>query len=262
MINSERAKASPVVEDWRSRGAYSGSKHWKNKRWAWEFLRRNPRYQRLCRSNSPTLHLAEFGLSRFKDWTEPFLEAESIWAVENIRVVLPSSRRRGPPTEPIGDTQVALVFDFEWVNQMGQNGAIDAFLANCREALETEIRKVVRSDPYHYDREWEPGRGEENKLVWEERLDVKGPNKSYLEDYLLICDADANNAGDRAILNALFDVSEDRSLDASIYSLLKDSTAKLEKLRTAAYEIVRWKYLELLPRQFRRVRIDQDFSDA
>jgi hypothetical protein len=46
----QEKKAMPETEraDWRDDTLYDGRKDWSNRCWAWEFLRRNVKYQKLC----------------------------------------------------------------------------------------------------------------------------------------------------------------------------------------------------------------------
>lgn len=57
---------------------YEGHENWPPRRWAWEFLRRNDRFRRACRSVDPQdirgqkKIAREFGLREFKDYRMPF----------------------------------------------------------------------------------------------------------------------------------------------------------------------------------------------
>lgn len=57
--------------------AYASAATWPKKKWAWEFLRRNPEFQRRCKQVDADPKLADevaqqFGLKQFKHAKEPF----------------------------------------------------------------------------------------------------------------------------------------------------------------------------------------------
>lgn len=106
---------------------YKNYLNWTYKRWAWEFLRRNPKYINACkkvRNGTPEQQqeVAEnFGLKEFKSYTQPYKSVNS--RVPKFIVGVPSIFYKKTATEDfqyrrikLTQSQVLIRFDFQHAN--------------------------------------------------------------------------------------------------------------------------------------------------
>lgn len=131
---------------------YAGHEEWPNVKWAWEFLRRNPKFQAICIqiAKLPKVRLrlfkeknaaATFGLKKYKHYSEDFSEgiqpkfmtaSVSYWSRVSEkryeRLVLPSDLSKGE----------ALV-KFDITSMMKSTKSLDAQLDEARRRLEKSL---------------------------------------------------------------------------------------------------------------------------
>lgn len=243
---SLRNSPKPVQQqrpDWRDANAHSLSGEWTGRRWAWEFLRRNPNYQAVSGKSMPGL-AAEFGVALMKPHQEDYtseMESSGFWAVERLRFF--RSGTVNSLSRPLAASELALVFDLEHINKMGQ-AAIHVMLAKCKQALEEELLRVTvgRSirGPKIREQFVEPG-----------RLRVKGVNGYRLLHLLRLLDATQKNASDHEIIATLYPQYA-HALNSEIASSheLAMAREKMSEDKKTAFGIMESGYLELIPRDY------------
>lgn len=241
MVNSPNPKRQQRP-DWRSVDAYIGSAQWTGRRWAWEFLRRNPEYQAVSEKSTPTLG-ARFGVVRMKSYQEEYtleMERGGFWAVEHLGVIRPGANSS---TTTLTGSELALVFDLDHINKMGQ-GAIHVMLAACKQALENELLRVTIGGsgrgPKIRERFIEPG-----------RLGVKGVRHFRLLHLLRLLDATQKKAADEEIITLLYPQYRG-ALTSGLGPSHEFAMAReklLEDKKTSGL-LMESGYLELIPRDY------------
>lgn len=228
--------------DWRAADAYIGSAQWTGRRWAWEFLRRNPEYQAVSEKSVPTL-AARFGVVRMKSYQEeytPEMEHGGFWSVEHVGVIRPGLNRS---TKTLEDSELALVFDLDHINKMGQ-GAIHVMLAACKRTLEKELLRVTIGGPAR-------GPMIRERFVRPGRPGVKGVRHFRLLHLLRLLDATQKKASDEEIITLLYLQYRNVltcGLGASHESAMaRDKVSEDKKTATLLMESG---YLELIPRDY------------
>ena len=115
---------------------------WTYSRWAWEFLRRNVKFQEDCER---VLHgsleqrrtmARSFGLAEYKYFKEPHLVGDRcIWLPEAICKYKPGGDKEISTMIRLKPGEVALVFDLNLIEQVGAS-TLDAQLYTARTVLE------------------------------------------------------------------------------------------------------------------------------
>ncbi len=130
-------------------------KTWSFSRWAWEFLRRNPEFQRRCdlvmnAQSGPRRGMArEFGLAEFKHYKESHAhgENECLWLSEAICKYDAANNDRSKSVEfSLKRGEVALVFDLMQIKKVGL-ATIDAQLSAARAVLLEYFEKLGEIAP-------------------------------------------------------------------------------------------------------------------
>jgi len=113
---------------WDDDEEYAGSDTWSYRRWAWEFLRRNPAYQAACRTaprhrgadNSEVA--AKFGRLDLRPYWSRYGygdDQRSMWLAEHVDVVTTLPWSGAPLDKPLREGQVALIFDLVQTSAAG-----------------------------------------------------------------------------------------------------------------------------------------------
>jgi hypothetical protein len=89
----KKATDETIRTDWRDDTLYEGRKQWSNRCWAWEFLRRNEKYQEVCKTIKGPSKVrrakaaAEFGRCDLKMYTQSYgvkEDSEKHWLSETV----------------------------------------------------------------------------------------------------------------------------------------------------------------------------------
>lgn len=129
--------------EWNKEDTYPvGWNDWSYSRWAWEFLRRNTKFQEACERllNAPEERqramARSFGLLEFKYFKEPHRDGNGcFWLPEAICKVHPGKDKVINAMVRLNPGEVALVFDLNLVGKVGMS-TLDAQLCNARAILE------------------------------------------------------------------------------------------------------------------------------
>ena len=139
--------------DWNDLTTYpKNPESWSFSRWAWEFLRRNEKFQTACDAESNMsaqqrqTTAREFGLTEYKHFKEPHGSgAKCIWLSESICKYELGTNQGDRFELTLNRGEVALVFDLMQV-KVGGLAAIDAQLYTARTTL-IEFLKEIDEKP-------------------------------------------------------------------------------------------------------------------
>ena len=129
--------------EWNKEESYPANwNDWSYSRWAWEFLRRNTKFQEHCErllnaSAGPQRAMARsFGLAEYKHFKEPHeAGARCLWLPEYFCKFSASKDKEISAMFRLKPGEVALVFDLNLIGQVGKS-ALDAQLHTARSILE------------------------------------------------------------------------------------------------------------------------------
>jgi hypothetical protein len=114
--------------DWRYPSAYGDPTNWTDRRWAWEFLRRNANYQNIASFIGPAKLQQSVGrrFGRIKlrpYWVEYGVEEESsnVWLVDRIVVEHGWEGGDSKPQSPLADTEIGLKIDLAIIMESGES---------------------------------------------------------------------------------------------------------------------------------------------
>ncbi|MBK5119193.1 hypothetical protein IQ288_04790 [Burkholderia sp. R-69980] len=160
---------------WNDEGSYPpGLENWSHRRWAWEFLRRNPDYQEACRSvdrepawlesyqagnagrgrgsqgmlaaRQRNAELAgRFGRCELKWFGEEYRDEEDkqrLWLAETVTQIKGSRPSGSEIRMELENGQVAMIFDLNRCLESGQ-AAKSSMLAHARKILDQELDTYV-----------------------------------------------------------------------------------------------------------------------
>lgn len=134
--------------DWRNEKNYEGHEGWNYRLWAWQFLKRNPYYQKLSHSPGPQsrVHAQDFGRVNLKHYKARYTEgddADICWLTEGVSKI---EVRSSPETVAhyLERGEVLMVFDLKRT-VTGGRAAISAMIANAKRALYGELDKFESS---------------------------------------------------------------------------------------------------------------------
>jgi hypothetical protein len=208
---------------WLSSDTYSGNEKWGYRRWAWEFLSRNPKSRSLFLGSTETRAAAcrRFGLVNLpnlrsvdKDSKERYwlseLVSEHIACRKSDEVNVGLNLKRG---------QVAIVFDLSQTIHAGR-AAIDSLLSDARAKLFEEL------DWYETEL---AARNMPTPKVFK-------PRRNSLLRWLTLCDALAADATDEQLIPVLYPGDP-----------LKTAKKRLAGDKVRAKEMMRQGYLTLVP---------------
>ncbi|HLO96631.1 MAG TPA: hypothetical protein VK195_20155 [Burkholderiaceae bacterium] len=151
-MNTASTKHRPTGLDVQE---YDGYKKWTFKRWAWEFLRRNPEFAKQCKAagDDPAKQQAvadEFGLKRFKHYRSAYGHAPKPSFSDAI--VTSWSWKKDQPREPkmrISRGQVIIRFDLSAT--IKDVAALEAQLRNAKTLLtkrqRTYLQEIAAPEP-------------------------------------------------------------------------------------------------------------------
>lgn len=228
-LRSNRPLAS--FPDWRDRNAYEGYQDWSNRRWAWEFLRRNDEYRKTCarfrvtparegrsasafgRKEERKKAAAQFGRCDLKHYLEPYGHDDKgrNWLAESIVDWAAGTSDEGEQVEHfLLPGQVSIVFDLTQTEVAG-TAAIAVLMEHARQILDGELTRYVerhlkgprgaairrdpnlKPKPKHY----KPKRDVETRLKWlriYDALEIQGaPRRDVIEEYFSHLTGDPND---------------------------------------------------------------------
>lgn len=139
--------ARPV---WKDLGSYpKNAKSWTFSHWAWQFLRRNEKYQEVCNAESSMsarqrkAEARKFGLAEYKHFKEDFRgPSKCIWLTEAICKYQLGSHDGQEVDFRLDRGEAALVFDLRQV-KVGGLAAIEAQLYTARTTLMEYLEEIV-----------------------------------------------------------------------------------------------------------------------
>ncbi|KAB8050756.1 hypothetical protein GCN74_26790 [Janthinobacterium sp. FT14W] len=224
---------------WSDEGNYSAHLSWSYRRWAWEFLRRNPAYQKACNIVGPRRkHVSlEFGRVNLKPFKAVYGEDDNFryWLPELITDTDSCHLDEGEEVHyHLKNGQVAIVFDLSRTVGGGL-AAINSMLSHAKMRLFKELEE--------YDKSFN-GKGREAPQI-------KKPRRDKLLQRLRICDAIHMDATDEEIILNFypFSCSENKLPTgvelARVVRLIKED-------KKAAKELMEGGYLALVPLDYRQ----------
>jgi hypothetical protein len=248
------AKKVEVLEKWfpagwDDDGFYQGAENWSFKRIAWEFLRRNPKYQEVCDQHKPArgprqkrwpelarpygrVSLDSYRMDFADDGRHPnewFEGFELVGGYEDQR--LPEDR-----VFTLRDGEIAILFDLDSTARAGN--------AVIKSAME-RIEKLLRLEAHHYasrlelDSEWGNSRAVKKANMF------KPPSKTLLLRYLRLYDAiEIFHASHREVMKFYGSRYADFDNDPLFRIAVKN---KISKNLNEAKRYVNEKYITLLP---------------
>ena len=139
--------------EWRDAEAYGDVRSWSYRRWAWEFLRRNAKYQQLGGlAGPPHIHLErgrQFGRARIRPYWMDYDAAEEgddVWLVDQIAYAQGWNGWDTKAPTSLAPTEMWIKFDLALVMESGEV------------ALNVLMAKIKREVGKHMDACWgEPG---------------------------------------------------------------------------------------------------------
>lgn len=235
----QTAKERP---DWRKIEHYVDAENWTGRRWAWEFLRRNPAYQAVSEKPNP-VRAAKFGIARLKPFQEeygPEMESDGFWAGESSKVLRPGQVGVSASLKP---SEFAVVFDLELFNKMG-TGAMHVMLAACKRALERELRRVTVGENLR-------GPMVRDQFVERGKLGIKGVRHFNLLHLLRLLDATQKKADIEDIIGELYPECKMALQDGPGQQYeLAVAKEKVAIDKKKALDLMEKGYLELIPRDY------------
>lgn len=130
---------------------YEDHETWTNKRWAWEFLLRNPDFQKACdgldEGATPQKKRAiarKFGLAKFKHYDEPYESGdgestEPMFISKAVSPIRPQRQGNGRWIRPITIRPGQLAVRFDLRLALADNRILDAQIATARKILERQL---------------------------------------------------------------------------------------------------------------------------
>jgi hypothetical protein len=191
----DKSDSLHTLFDWKNHDYYDSSFAWSYRRWAWEFLRRNPDYQTACEKWKNTFPFAweksvwEFGRTDLKSYRSSYGNDDRarLWLCERI----PAPKGNYGEVETVVDLKlpighVSLVFDLRQAEKAGQ-AALTALLSHAKELLANELAKYEKSLQVH------------------QRSTTRKPRRNLLPIWLRIYDAiEYGNASEDEVIRFLY----------------------------------------------------------
>ncbi len=141
--------------DWKNEVSYGPTSRWSYRRWAWEFLRRNPEYQERSENLKEAMSghkkkLAhDFGRCNLKPFREPYGDddASRLWLAETID---PKAGKvlgnNGVPRFELRPGYAILMVDLTQATKSGR-AALTSLLRHAKELLAIELDKYEKTLP-------------------------------------------------------------------------------------------------------------------
>ncbi|RZI43679.1 DUF2285 domain-containing protein [Herbaspirillum sp. HC18] len=229
---------------WFATDSYPNSEEWSHRRWAWEFLRRNEKYQEasLSLKGSPKDRQArahEFGRKAFKSFKEDYKKQEDSnrhWLSETIMEWRSSNQKDGEEEDAnfkfkMSMKKVAIVFDLSQTIKGGE-AVITSLLDHAKEILTEEMYLYAQTLP-------EDQRPKQHK-----------PHENMYLTWLRVYDAiagysEAEEEVAKVLFPDKFGMREELSDDEK-----QKARKKVRALFRRAQEIVDEGYLQLVPRDY------------
>lgn len=125
-LQNEKWKAP----DWRVSESYGDTLSWSNRRWAWEFLRRNPAYQAINRFEGWPPHLQlqhgqPFGRKKIRAYWRDFDNSEEepgVWLLDQVDVTHGWDDWGTSKQRELRETEISLTFDLAVLARSGEAG--------------------------------------------------------------------------------------------------------------------------------------------
>jgi hypothetical protein len=226
--------------DWRDDSLYEGREDWSNRCWAWEFLRRNLKYQKLCTDTKwgPTTAKqylgTEFGRINLKRHTFSYgakEDNEEHWLSEGIIQMKPNDKNDSIVVHHLSAGEVAIVFNLGSTLYSGK-AAIAAQLYHAKKCLLNQLIKY------------------EQKLPADKKPKIRKPHRDLWPLLLRLYDAKMHcNASADEIIKILY--TSKRNKEKELDKLDKIAVGK--KISThfkLAKQMVDTGYLALIPLDF------------
>ena len=233
---------------------YGDYEKWSNRRWAWEFLRRNPEYIQACEEigisvgkkvAGPRYGKSEsiartFGRLKLKHYLEPYGndDATRNWTVESVIESDSGNDKIGRGEYELPPGWVSMLFDLSEIDTAG-TASITAMLGHAKEILLAEAKKhnardkvgpaLAGSRPEARARR--PDRNPEARLLLLQVFDA-----------LEIYQTTTTKVAEKLVTATIEEADETDQVEAS-----QKAEKKLSKLRVKARGYVNRGYLSLVP---------------
>lgn len=141
--------------DWKNETSYGPTSLWSYRRWAWEFLRRNPEYQersenlKEAMSGNKKKLAHDFGRCNLKPFREPYGDddASRLWLAETIDPTAGKVLgKNGLPRFELRPGYAVLMVDLTQTTKAGR-AALNSLLSHAKELLATELDKYEKTLP-------------------------------------------------------------------------------------------------------------------
>jgi hypothetical protein len=224
------------LDDWSQGVSYEGNENWSYRRWAWEFLRRNPGYQQINSHRSviekSDTEARAFGRASYKQPDSEYGDDDQhrLWLAESVLEFRSFRDCNGSHFQfPVEAGRIFIVFDLMQTIDAGR-AAIGAMLADAKVRINNELDRL----------------GEEMKWTENRAPKIIKPRRDKLIHWLILCDACQYGAPDeqkirllypKQCLNGKFPVGEQ----------LETIRTRIRRDEQRALEMLSYGYLSLVP---------------
>lgn len=131
--------------DWKDSGAYGDVTLWSDRRWAWEFLRRNEEYQRIgIVGGPPAIQLdkgRKFGRAKIRPYWSEYSKAEEgkdVWLFDRVVAEHGWDGFDSRPQTPLAATEMVIKLDLSIVMASGE-AALNILMEKIKETVVAEM---------------------------------------------------------------------------------------------------------------------------
>lgn len=140
--------------DWKDSAAYEGVDSWSNRRWAWEFLRRNTEYQKLAMTEDgrgiDRSLAGRFGRSKVRPYWLDYDETEEqddVWIVDQVIAAHNWGGWDSKPQTRLTSTEMAIKFDLSILMASGDI-ALNILMGKIKQLVSDEMENRWGQDKF------------------------------------------------------------------------------------------------------------------